>query len=59
MHLQPARAERARPAAVRSEPVERRTSARARSEGSEPSGALSSERWGWGPTALSEERGDH
>jgi hypothetical protein len=33
MHLQPARAERARPAAVRSELVERRTSAEAKSEG--------------------------
>jgi hypothetical protein len=29
------------------------------SPGSEPRGALSSERWGWGPTALSEERGEH
>ena len=29
------------------------------SEGSEPSGALSPERWGWGPTALLEERGEH
>jgi len=26
---------------------------------SSPSGALSPERWGWGPTALSEERGEH
>jgi hypothetical protein len=132
MHLQPARAERARPAAVRSELVERRTSAEAKSEGalergsgraeganprefcrritfegarqhlipskqpdaddsavpershqpersakrgatapgvgprrtdrwsagSEPSGALSPERWGWGPAALIEERGE-
>ncbi len=29
-----------------------------RSEGSEPSGALSPERWGWGPTASIEERGE-
>ncbi len=26
--------------------------------GGEPSGALSPERWGWGPTALMEERGE-
>jgi hypothetical protein len=28
-------------------------------EWSEPSGALSPERRGWGPTALIEERGEH